>query len=90
MTALAMTSAKENALELDGPHSQFLRGILKKESWSRAELVCVAADCQVLLEGAIDTLNDAALNCYDDLLIEGDDPVTMNPVIARELKNEYH
>jgi TerB-C domain len=80
--------AKQNAFGLDQPHARFLERILSKESWSRADLALLAAECHVLIEGAIDTLNDLALDRYGDLLLEGEDVMHLNPMITKELSNE--
>jgi hypothetical protein len=85
----SVPTAKENALGLDDPHSQFLARILKNDRWRSADLASVAAECQVLVNGAIDALNNLALDRYGDLLLGGDDPLSLNPMIAKEFKNEY-
>jgi hypothetical protein len=79
----------EHILRLNGPQSNFLATILKQTKWSRAELERIAMDCQLLLEGTLDLINERALEDYADLLLEGDDPIELNPIIAGELKNEY-
>jgi hypothetical protein len=80
---------KQELPGLDGPHSHLLATILTRESWGRADLACIAADCQILLEGAIDSLNELALDRYGDPLLEGDDPVYLNSMVAKELQNDY-
>jgi hypothetical protein len=78
----------QNVFGLDDRHSDFLTRILAKENWSRADLAALAAKCQVLFEGALDTLNDLALERYGDPLLEGEDPIYLNPMIAKEMNDE--
>jgi len=77
-----------NVFGLDDRHSQFLTRILAKDSWTRADLASLAAKCQVLFEGALDTFNDLALDRYADLLWEGEDLISLNPMIAKEINDE--
>ena len=81
----SLMTRNENALGLDDAHSRFLQKVLTKENWSRADLERIAADAQLLLDGALDVINERALADYNDLLLEGDDPIDVNPVIAGEL-----
>jgi hypothetical protein len=62
-------------LGLDGEHSAFLRVLLTRHSWSRAELQDIAADMEMMLDGALERINEAALEQFDAPLAEGDDPV---------------
>jgi hypothetical protein len=60
---------------LDAEHSAFLRVLLTRHSWSRAELNDIAADMEMMLDGALERVNEAALEKYDARLAEGDDPI---------------
>ena len=60
---------------LDKEHTAFLVLLLTRPVWSRKELLAAAADMQVMLDGALERINDAALDITGNLLIEGDDPV---------------
>jgi hypothetical protein len=71
----SISPTKENGLGLDGLHFRFLEIALTNESWSRADLTGIAKQCQVMVEGAIDRLNDLALDRYQDPLFEGHDPI---------------
>jgi uncharacterized protein/uncharacterized tellurite resistance protein B-like protein len=68
-------------LGLDGEHSAFLRVLLTRHSWSRAELNDIAADMEMMLDGALERVNEAALEKFDARIAEGDDPIE----IARDL-----
>jgi hypothetical protein len=62
-------------LGLDPEHSVFLRLVMTRESWSRQELAEAAADMELMLDGAIERINEAAFEHLDAALLEGDDPV---------------
>lgn len=70
---------------LDGPHSAFLRTLAAKSSWTRTDLESLAADAGVLPDGALDAVNEAALNLCGECLCEGDDPIEINPDVLKEL-----
>jgi len=71
-------------LGLDPEHSAFLRVLLTRPSWSRMELDDIAADMELMLDGALERVNEAALDAFEQRVAEGDDPVE----IARELLEE--
>jgi len=62
-------------LGLDSEHSTFLRALLTRPRWSRAELVDMAADMELMLDGALERVNEAALDAFDSCIAEGDDPI---------------
>jgi uncharacterized tellurite resistance protein B-like protein len=68
-------------LGLDEEHSAFLRVLLTRHSWSRPELNDIAADMEMMLDGALERVNEAALEKFDALIAEGNDPIE----IARDL-----
>jgi hypothetical protein len=73
--------ARTALLGLDPEHAAFLRALLARPSWSRAELSDMAADMELMLDGALERVNEATLDAFDSRIAEGDDPIE----IAREL-----
>jgi TerB-C domain len=69
-------------LGLDAEHSAFLRLLLTRPSWPRSELNDIAADMELMLDGALERINEAALDKHEMLIAEGQDPIE----IAQELK----
>jgi uncharacterized protein/uncharacterized tellurite resistance protein B-like protein len=67
--------APPRLLGLDGEHSAFLRVLLTRHSWSREELNDIAADMEMMLDGALERVNEAALDTFDVRIAEGDDPI---------------
>lgn len=75
---------------LDGARSRFFEEFVQKSQWRREDLESLATECDVLLEGTLDVINDLALERCDDALFDGEDPVEINESVARELMNERH
>ncbi|MGY2135869.1 tellurite resistance TerB family protein [Pseudomonas reactans] len=70
---------------LDPDHSAFLRMIVSRREWSRQELEDVATDMELMLDGALEQINDMAFERFDMPVSEGDDPIEINPDILEEL-----
>lgn len=58
---------------LDAEHSAFARALGNHETWERAALEALAEHHGLLLDGALETINDAAFDECGALCIEGDD-----------------
>jgi hypothetical protein len=56
-------------------HDKFLSLLLTNPVWSRADLLRAAAESQIMLDGALERINEAALEFSGEVLIEGDDPL---------------
>lgn len=70
---------------LDVEHSTFLRLLVSRSEWSRAELEDAASDMELMLDGALERINDTAFELFDMPVTEGDDPIEINPEILDEL-----
>jgi uncharacterized tellurite resistance protein B-like protein len=66
-------------------HSSFVRTLLTRARWTRAELEEIADEQGLMLDGALEQVNDAALNTYNRLLLEGTDPVDIDQEVVREV-----
>lgn len=73
-------------LALDAAHSALLRLMISRPSWSRAELDDAAADLELMLDGALEQINEAAFEAFDAPLCEGDDPVDVNSELLEKLE----
>lgn len=73
-------------LELDPPHSDFLRLLITRPEWSRAELMNIAQDRDLLLDGAVECINEAAFEHLEALLIDGEDPLCINQELLERLQ----
>ena len=65
--------------------SAFVMTLLGRQHWTRAELEELAEDRGFMLDGVLERINDASLDNLDKSLLEGEDPVDVNPEVAREL-----
>ena len=71
--------APAGLLGLDETHASLARLLLSRPTWTRSELEDVAADLDLMLDGALEHINEAAFDAHDMPFVEGDDPVTINP-----------
>jgi uncharacterized tellurite resistance protein B-like protein len=71
-------------LGLDAEHAGLLQVLMQRVQWTRGELEEVCADRDLMLDGAIERINEAAYACFDQPLIEGDDPVEVNSQLVLE------
>jgi uncharacterized tellurite resistance protein B-like protein len=72
-------------LGLDSEHTTFLRLLITRSSWSREELSDVAADMELMLDGALERINEAAFENFDEPLIEGEDPIDISRQLVEKL-----
>jgi hypothetical protein len=70
---------------LDPEHSAFLRLIISRTEWSRTELEAAASDMELMLDGALEQINDMAFEHFDMPVTEGDEPVEINADILEKL-----
>ena len=70
---------------LDAAHTRLLRMLSAHASWTRAEFRAAAASVGLLPDGALDVLNESALETCGDVVCEGEDPIDMNPTVLQEL-----
>ncbi|AKF50941.1 TerB-N/Tellurite resistance protein TerB/TerB-C domain [Pseudomonas syringae pv. syringae HS191] len=70
---------------LDAGHSAFLRLLVSRNQWSRRELEIATAGMALMLDGALEQINDMAFELFDMPVSEGDDPIEINPDILSEL-----
>lgn len=79
--------AEAGIMGLDEIHAAFARLLIAREEWTREELLDVASDLNLMLDGAIERVNDAAFDTYDAPLLEGDDPVLVNSEIVEKVES---
>jgi len=70
---------------LETEHSALLQILLRQMQWTRRELEELATDRGLMLDGALEHLNDTAFEKYNKPLFEGTDPIEINQEIAREV-----
>jgi tellurite resistance protein len=70
---------------LDAAHSEFLRALASKSSWLRRDLEATAAGLRLMLDGALEIINERAFDTCGQAACEGEDPVETNPEALKEL-----
>lgn len=66
-------------LGLDNTLSIFACQLMERLSWSRSDLLIVAKELGLMLDGALESINEASYDKLDLPFSEGDDPVEINP-----------
>jgi chromosome segregation ATPase len=79
------TSPTGTSPSLDSAHSAFLQTLRTQTLWSREDLMRVAQQLDLLLDGALELINEAAFDRCDEALTEGEDPLEVNPNVLQEL-----
>ncbi|MEB0258448.1 TerB N-terminal domain-containing protein [Undibacterium sp. 5I1] len=72
-------------LGLDESHSAFARLLVSRSTWERAELLDVAQDLNIMLDGALEKLNEASLDELDTTFTDGNDPIEINAEMIESL-----
>lgn len=71
---------------LDAEHSAFVRALGQQETWERAALESLAEQHGLLLDGALDTINEAAFDqCDAPCIEEEDDSYVVDRAIYEEM-----
>lgn len=70
---------------LDADLSAFLRVLVSRNEWTRDELEAVASDMELMLDGALEQINDMAFEHFDMPVTEGEDPFEINPDVMENL-----
>jgi uncharacterized tellurite resistance protein B-like protein len=70
---------------LDAAHSQLLQALGQRTEWQRKELEAIATGLNLMLDGALEVINEAAFDRCDEAVIEGDDPFEVNSDVLQEL-----
>ncbi|MBE0548492.1 MAG: TerB N-terminal domain-containing protein [Rubrivivax sp.] len=80
--ASAHTARKEvcaaGEFGLDAAHQALLGQLVTRQAWRREEIQPIVDGLDLMLDGALETINEAVFNAFDVALIEGDDLVEIN------------
>jgi tellurite resistance protein len=60
---------------LNSAHNAFLTLLLTRTEWSRTDLESAAREKQIMLDGAMESINEAALDTFGTMLFDGYDPI---------------
>jgi hypothetical protein len=84
------TQAPEDAptslLNLNPGHQGLLQVLLQRPRWTRAELEELCADRGLMVDGAIECINEAAFDQFGRALIEGNEQIDINLELVQKKK----
>ena len=70
---------------LDPVHMRFVRALGERPQWSRDDLDAVASELNLMPDGALDAINDAAFELANAPLWHGEDPLEIDAEVLEEL-----
>lgn len=76
-------------LLLDEPHTKFASRALLQAQWPRSKLSVVAADCGLMLDGALEQVNGATLDAWDMCVFDGIDPIEVSKEARDRLAGQH-
>lgn len=86
-TVSELTTSDVSIAGLGPESSAFMRMLASKLIWAREELEKLAADHNLMLDGTLDSINDASFDHYGGPFFEGDDPIEIDPDIVDRLES---
>ena len=84
-TALESTSSDVAIAGLDPESFAFMQVLASKLMWARQELEQLAADHSLMLDGTLDSINDASFDHFGGPFFEGNDPIEIDAEYAKEI-----
>jgi uncharacterized tellurite resistance protein B-like protein len=80
-------AAPENGAtsNLSAAERAFAVALAERESWSREEIEGLAAQHEVMVDGALETVNEAAFELCGAPFCEGDQPIEIDSEVAKEM-----
>lgn len=83
--AIEPVSDSETIAGLDIETSVFMRMLASKLTWERQELEQLASGQNLMLDGTLESINDASFDFFGGPFFEGDDPIEINSEYAKEI-----
>ncbi|NJR50528.1 MAG: hypothetical protein HC780_14125 [Leptolyngbyaceae cyanobacterium CSU_1_3] len=70
---------------LDAAHTAFLLTLAQQTTWTRPQLMTIATPLNLMLDGALELINELAFDRCNEPLIEGDNSLDVNAEVLQEL-----
>jgi hypothetical protein len=84
--AVTVITDASRIMGLDAKHSRLARQLCEKPSWPRDEALALCASLGLLLDGALERINEASYDTYDDPLVDdGGAVLEINSEISSEI-----
>jgi len=77
--------ASSSLMGLDEAHAALARMLLTRSQWTREELQDMAADLELMLDGALERINEASFDSHDLPFTEGEDMIDINHEIREKI-----
>jgi tellurite resistance protein len=77
-----LKDASKSVAGLDALHSELVRQVASRASWSRIEIEAITSKLGLMTDGAIEAINEASFRTSDEALLDGDDPIEVNAAAA--------
>jgi tellurite resistance protein len=74
-----------NSAGLDQAHNSLFKQLITKERWERKDVLAVCESLKLMLDGAVETINDWAYEQVDAPVIDDDEDIYIDLEIANEL-----
>ena len=84
-TDSGLENLDQGVMGLDSRHSDLVKLLSSRAEWSRAELEEIMTDRELMLDGVLEHINEAAFNHANMPFTEGDDPIEINKDLVKEL-----
>jgi uncharacterized tellurite resistance protein B-like protein len=75
---------QSRVLDLDQAHADLVVVLIGRMTWARPEFEELCADKGLMPDGAIERINEAAFQKFDQAIIEGDDPLEIAVKLVEE------
>ncbi|QCZ94414.1 tellurite resistance TerB family protein [Salinimonas iocasae] len=82
--ANVLSSESQNGLDI--PHNKLFDMLIERESWSRKEIIELCANLNLMIDGALETINDWAYEKVDAPVLDDDGDIYVDTEIVEELK----
>jgi hypothetical protein len=79
------TQSSGGMIGLDATYAAFLQTLSQQLHWRREDLAQLAQQADLLLDGALEVINEAAFERCDEPLTDGEDPIELNPDVLQVL-----
>ena len=71
---------------LDGPHAAIVLELIARPKWTETDAASIATDHNLMLSGALETINEWAFDRFEEALIEEYDDYEINGEIAQQIR----
>jgi hypothetical protein len=81
-----LTTSNQAASMLDTSHNTLYQELIVKDQWARKEVMELCQKLGLMIDGAIETINDWSFDVVDAPVLEDDDDIYVDIEIVEELK----